>query len=107
MCAGGFHANAAPPLLPIPNLTVNLSATAVAAQLTPDDPDCLNWTVWSTQDPASHASYKHTVTLCNTAGCPLVFQLGTEGPFELVAAVPSVVQDPDAYRQAVWCWECY
>ncbi|WIA14054.1 hypothetical protein OEZ85_002608 [Tetradesmus obliquus] len=95
--SGGFHAAAAPPPAPMPPLQLSLSASTVPAQLTPEDPSCLQWTCCSTHAPGSHASFRHCITLVNTAGCPLAFQLRVEGPFVLAAAVPSVVQDPVAF----------
>lgn len=97
-CAGGFHPHAARPPSSIPALTVNLSAQAAVPQLTPADPDCFVWTCSCAVDPRTHASYLQVATLCNTTGCPLVFGLGVVGPFRLVAVVPSVDQDLDAFR---------
>lgn len=85
----------------MPALTAVLSVVAVTPQLTPSDPDCFRWRVTTTHDPSTHTSYLQTATLCNSTGCPLVFRLAVEGAFELMAAVPSVEQDVDAFRCAV------
>lgn len=79
-------------------LTAALSAAAVAPQLSAADPDLFSWCVTTTHDPSTHPSYLQTATLCNHTGCPQVFRLAVEGPFQLVAAVPSVAQDGDAFR---------
>lgn len=95
---GGFHSFAGPPLTPMPALSAALSAVVVAPQLLPADPDSFCWRVTTTHDPSTHASYLQTATLCNATGCPQVFRLAVQGPFQLVAAVLSVVQDADAFR---------
>lgn len=99
--AGGFHPHAGPPPRPMPALTAALSAVAVAPQLTASDPDCFHWRVTTTHAPGTHANHQQTATLCNSTGCPLVFRLAVRGHFELVAAVPSVEQDYDAFRCVV------
>jgi hypothetical protein len=67
----------------------------------PDDPDSLKWACWSIHDPAGHASYRQVVMLVNSSGCPLLCELATEGPFELLSVVPSVRQDPSAFRSVL------
>lgn len=87
----------------MPALSAALSAVVVAPQLLPADPDSFCWHVTTTHDPSTHASYLQTATLCNATGCPQVFRLAVQGPFQLVAAVPSVVQDADAFRCELCC----
>jgi hypothetical protein len=88
----------------MPVLSAALSAVVVVApQLLPSDPDSFCWRVTTTHDPSTHASYLQTATLCNNTGCPQVFRLAVQGPFQLVAAVPSVVQDADAFRCELPC----
>lgn len=84
-------------------LTANLRAKTVAPRLTPADSDPDTVFLWRCTTSYSSSSsnsrqYLQTATLCNDTGCPQAFALSLEGPFVLVAAVPSVMQDPDAFR---------
>ncbi len=98
LSAGTFHPHAAAPPVPLPALTVDLQAAAVAALLEPDANTSLAWNCFSIHPPDTHPSYRHTISLSNVLGCPLAFRLHTDGPFGLFSAIPSVVQDPDAFR---------
>ena len=99
--AGSYHAHAAPPPWPLPELCVHLTAEAVLPALTPTEPDALVWECPAVDAAAAiHPSYTHTLTLSNNTRCPLAFGLSTEGPFTLLGAAASVPQDDGgtAYR---------
>lgn len=105
LLSGTFHPYAGAPPTPLQPLRVDLAASTVASRLEPDANAELSWTVHSTMQQHGesagappgraggvHPSFMHTVTLSNTQSCPQIFCLDTRGPFDLVAAVPSVPQ---------------
>eukprot|EP00198_Chlamydomonas_reinhardtii_P001982 XP_001691318.1 flagellar associated protein [Chlamydomonas reinhardtii] len=98
LLSGTFHPYAGAPPTPLQPLRVDLGAQAQACRLEPDGQTDLSWVVTSIQQPGSHAAFVRSVTLSNTAHCPQVFSLDVEGPWDMVAASPSVPQDPVAYR---------
>ncbi|KAG2495146.1 hypothetical protein HYH03_006754 [Edaphochlamys debaryana] len=98
LMSGTFHPYAGAPPTPLQTLRVDLSGSSLPSRLEPDGHSDLSWTVTSIHQPASHPSFVHSVTLSNIQECPQVFSLGVEGPWDLLAATPSVPQDPVAYR---------
>ncbi|KAG2422156.1 hypothetical protein HXX76_016235, partial [Chlamydomonas incerta] len=98
LLSGTFHPYAGAPPTPLQPLRVDLGAQAQACRLEPDGQADLAWVVTSIQQPGSHGAFVRSVTLSNTAHCPQVFSLDVEGPWDMVAAIPSVPQDPVAYR---------
>ncbi|GFR52101.1 hypothetical protein Agub_g14614 [Astrephomene gubernaculifera] len=98
LLSGAFHPYAGAPPTPLQPLRVDLQAMSVPSRLEPDGVEQLAWRVASIHQPLSHPSFVRSVTLSNTQACPQVFSLGVEGPWDLLAATPSIPQDPVAYR---------
>lgn len=88
--AGTFHPFAGAPPAPLQSLRVELRAASVAARLEPDANEELAWGLESTL-PEGHPRHTRTVSLSNTATCPLIFGLDVLGEgFALASATPSV-----------------
>ncbi len=90
--SGTFHPYAGQPPSPLQPLQVDLQAVAVLARLEPDANSELSFLCHSVHSVASHASFRHVVTLSNLQTCPLICSMHTEGPFDLVSATPSAPQ---------------
>ncbi|MEW5318142.1 MAG: hypothetical protein WDW38_009388 [Sanguina aurantia] len=96
--AGTFHPFAGAPPAPLQSLRVELRAASVAARLEPDANEELAWGLESTL-PEGHPRHTRTVSLSNTATCPLIFGLDVLGEgFALASATPSVPQDAILYQ---------
>jgi hypothetical protein len=93
---GAFHPNAGPPATTMALLHIALCATCQPSRLELHDPETLVWTLHRPH-ASSHVRYKKSTTLCNVCRFSLAFRLITEGPFKIVDAVPSVVQDPGQF----------
>ncbi|GLC49027.1 hypothetical protein PLESTB_000174500 [Pleodorina starrii] len=98
LLSGTFHPFAGAPPTPLQPLRVDLAASSLGSRLEPDGMADLGWSVASIHQPSSHPSFVHTVTLSNTQECPQIFSMNVEGPWDLMAAVPSVPQDPIMYK---------
>lgn len=97
-----FHPFAGVPPMAMPPLQVNLTAETVTARLELDT-EAISWHCSSCHNPYEHDSFVRTVTLTNLQAAPLAFVLVAEGPFQLLAATPSVVQDLSAWRGTTTC----
>ena len=90
--SGTFHPYAGSPPSPLQPLHVDLKAVAIASHLEPDANAELAFLCHSTHSVATHASFRHIVTLSNLQTCPLICKMHSEGPFDLVSATPSAPQ---------------
>ncbi|MEW5301041.1 MAG: hypothetical protein WDW36_003924 [Sanguina aurantia] len=98
LITGTFHPFAGAPPAPLQSLRVELRAASVAARLEPDANEELAWGLESTL-PEGHPRHTRTVSLSNTATCPLIFGLDVLGEgFALASATPSVPQDAILYQ---------
>ncbi|GMH44448.1 hypothetical protein BSKO_12400 [Bryopsis sp. KO-2023] len=90
----GFHPHAAAPPVPLYPIRVDLKAATICPHLEPDPQTDASLLIHSTFPPKTHPSYIKTVTYCNKLGSPLTFSISCgDGPFEFMAAAPSVPQD--------------